>query len=318
MSTTKKKTLYGRYDDYAPPDDTQDGEGSRRGSHAVRLMGLSPAPEGQRRGKPIRATTPAPPPQSSAPRAKRVTPHGQESETRTTRVMLPMQKSGTVILRVTAAEGEPNDGLLTVTVELSGEDGSRERRDILLSAEQYTELRVHPGGISPEETERLMTAGELCRAIRRGLALLEYGDMSTRTLTAKLTRRGIPREVAEEATRWLAGRGFLQEESAALSRAVEGARKGWGLRRIQQDLLAHGYPPPSVETALGALSDPDDPAFVDFYASCLTQLRRRLGRGAPPPTDRAAREKLTAALLRQGFSMDEIREAMREQANTRS
>lgn len=304
MSTTKKKTLYGRYDDYAPPDDTQDGKGSRRGSRAVRLMGVSPAPEGQRRGKPIRATTPAPFPQLSETRAERVTPHGQES--------------GTVILRVTAAEGEPNDGLLTVTVELSGEDGTRERRDILLSAEQYTELGVRPGGISPEETERLMTAGELCRAIRQGLALLEYGDMSARTLTAKLTRRGIPREVAEEATRWLADRGFLREESAALSRAVEGARKGWGLRRIRQDLLAHGYPPPSVETALGALSDPDDPAFVDFYDSCLTQLRRRLGRDTPLPTDRAAREKLTAALLRQGFSMDEIREAMREQANTRS
>lgn len=304
MSSTKKKTLYGRYDDYALPDNSPDGTGSRRGSRAVRLTGLSPAPEGQRRGRPTRVTPPTPPLRSS--------------ETRAERVLLPVQQSGAVILRVTAAEGEKTDGLLTVSVELPDEDGSRQREDILLSAEQYAELGVHPGGISSEETERLMAAGELCRAIRRGLSLLEYGDMSARTLTAKLTRRGIPREIAEEAARWLANRGFLQEESAALSRAVEGARKGWGLRRIRQDLLAHGYPAPSVEAALGVLSDPDDPAFVDFYASCLAQLRRRLGRDTPPPTDRAAREKLTAALLRQGFSSDEIREAMREQASTGS
>lgn len=304
MSSTKKKTLYGRYDDYALPDDSPDGTGSRRGSRAVRLTGLSPAPEGQRRDRPTRATPPTPPLRSSATRAERV--------------LLPVQQSGAVILRVAAAEEEKTDGLLTVSVELPDESGFRRREDILLSAEQYAELGVHPGGISPEETERLMAAGELCRAIRRGLSLLEYGDMSARTLTAKLTRRGIPREVAEEAARWLADRGFLQEESAALSRAIEGARKGWGLRRIRQDLLAHGYPAPSVEAALGALNDPDDPAFVDFYASCLAQLRRRLGRDTPPPTDRAAREKLTAALLRQGFSADEIREAMREQANTRS
>lgn len=301
MSTTKKKTLYGRYDDYAPPDDPQNGEGSRRGSRAVRLTGLSPAPGGQRRDKPTRATIPVPSPQST--------------ETRAERVLLPMHEGEAVILRVTAAEGGANDGLLTVTVELSGEDGSRRQQDILLSVEQYAELGLHPGGISPEETERLMTAGQLCHAIRRGLALLEYGDMSARTLTAKLTRRDIPREIAEEAARWLADRGYLQEESAALSRAVEGARKGWGLRRIRQDLLAHGYPTPSVEAALGALSDPDDPAFVDFYDTCLTQLRRRLGRDTPPPTDRAAREKLTAALLRQGFSMDEVREAMHRQAS---
>lgn len=304
MNTTKKKTLYGRYDDYAPPDDPQNDKGSRRGSRAVRLTGLSPAPGGQRRVKPTRATIPAPSPQSSVTRAERVLSTAQES--------------GTVILRVTAAEGETNDGLLTVTVELSGEGGSRRQQDILLSVEQYAELGLHPGGISPEETERLMAAGELCHAIRRGLALLEYGDMSARTLTAKLTRRGIPREIAEEAARWLADKDYLQEESAALSRAVEGARKGWGLRRIRQDLLAHGYPVPSVEAALGALSDPDDPAFVDFYDSCLTQLRRRLGRDTPPPTDRAAREKLTAALLRQGFSMDEVREAMHRQADERA
>lgn len=318
MSSTKKKTLYGRYDDYALPDDSPDGAGSRRGSRAVRLTGLSPAPEGQRRGRPTRATPPTPPLRSSTTRAEQVAPHGQESETRAERVSLPVQQSGAVILRVAAAEGEKTDGLLTVSAELPDEGGSRRREDILLSAEQYAELGVHPGGISPEETERLMAAGELCRAIRKGLSLLEYGDMSARTLTAKLTRRGIPREVAEEAARWLSDRGFLQEESAALSRAVEGTRKGWGLRRIRQDLLAHGYPAPSVEAALGSLNDPDDPAFVDFYASCLAQLRRRLGRDTPPPTDRAAREKLTAALLRQGFSADEIREAMREQANTRS
>lgn len=281
----KQKTLYGRYDDYQPPEGGTGG--AHEGSRAVRLVTGTPAP------RPGRARAQAPAPDRRTP----------------DRVTETAETAGAVILRVEAA-GEGGE-LLAVALETPEPDGSRLRREVLVAVEQYAALGLHPGGITPEETRALLRAGSLCAAVRKGVELLSYGDASARTLVGKLTRRGIDREVAAEAVAYLADRGLLQENTAALGRASEGARKGWGLRRIRQDLLAHGYPSGSVNAALAALTDPEDPAFVDLEQACVAQVRRRLGPGVLPPTDRAARDKLVSALLRQGYSGEEIREALR-------
>lgn len=217
-----------------------------------------------------------------------------------------------MILRVVAEESEGGEyPLLTVTLELPGADGCRREERVRLLTEQYADLGLRIGSISDEMVEQILRAGELCRAIGRGLASLSYGDTSARGLTGKLIRHGIDRSVADEAVAWLMDRGMLREDSAALSRAVEGARKGWGIRRIRQDLMAHGYPAEATEEALSALQDPDGPFYVDMEAACLAQLQRRVGGDLSCLHDRPFREKLIAALLRQGFEMDEIRESMR-------
>lgn len=288
---TKQKTLYGRYDDYEIAV-TPDGESdTARTAHTARAVRLADTPAASRRGRAAGAIKRAP-------------------------VASPV--AGDVILCVEPAgdEGE----LLRVTLEtvsaaaetaVGPAAGSRLRREVLVAVEQYATLGLHPGGIDSATTEALLRAGNLCAAIRKGIDLLSYGDTSARTLAGKLTRRGIDREIAAEAVAYLADKGLLREEPAALGRATEGARKGWGLRRIRQDLLAHGYTDEAVSAALAALCDPDDPAFVDFYEACAEQVRRRIGHDVASLTDRAAREKLVAALLRQGYSGDEIREAVR-------
>lgn len=287
--STKQKTLYGRYDDYdiaVTPDGESD---TARTAHTARAVRLVDTPAASRRGRAVGAVKHAP---------------------------VASPAAGDVILCVEPAgdEGE----LLRVTLETAETacepTGSRLRREVLVAVEQYAALGLHPGGIDSATTEALLRAGSLCAAIRKGIDLLSYGDTSARTLAGKLTRRGIDREIAAEAVAYLTDKGLLREDPAALGRATEGARKGWGLRRIRQDLLAHGYTDEAVSVALAALGDPDDPAFVDFYEACAEQVRRRIGRDVTPLTDRAAREKLVAALLRQGYSGDEIREAMRSVA----
>ena len=162
---------------------------------------------------------------------------------------------------------------------------------------------------------RILDAGRLCEAIRMGMSLLYYGDLSERRMVYKLTARGMERAVAQKAAHYLCERGLLQETESAVHRARQSVRKGWGRRRIADDLRAHGYADGAIEDALVALED------VDFEALCAEVIRKKY-RSVPDssPTGRAARQKMIAALLRLGFSMDEVRHAMHtvmaEKANT--
>lgn len=282
----KRKTLYGRYDDYAASEEDSAAGGNR----AFRLSDM-PAPRQGRRG--AGGSRPEACPQT------RPQPHPETED----------REQGARILRVvTDADGET----LTVTLETQGEDGARLRRKIPLTVEQYAALKVQPGRLSEEEADRLEHAGRLCLAIRKAGELLGYGDMSARALVRKLTARGIDRAVADEAADWLAARGMLREDASALARAVADARKGWGPRRIRQDLLAHGYPSEAADAALDALHDPEDPAYVDFDSVCRSVLRVKLGRDAALTADRAACGRLIAAMMRLGYDSDTVREALRD------
>jgi hypothetical protein len=65
--------------------------------------------------------------------------------------------------------------------------------------EQYAELKVQTGTVTPAYAETLLDAGRLCGAIRRGMALLQYGDQSARRLAYKLTAKGVDRDIAARA-----------------------------------------------------------------------------------------------------------------------
>ena len=63
---------------------------------------------------------------------------------------------------------------------------------------------------------------------------------------------------------------------------------------------------------MDTLNDPDDPAFVDFEYVCRCVLRTKLGRDTALLTDRAARGRLIAAMMRLGYEADTVRDAMRD------
>lgn len=281
-TTGKKKTLYGRYDDYMDSCGDQKGEGG----HALRLSEVvAPAHKQGRERNGGRQPVPDACPDYRS------------------------RQTGFAVHRVSAdAEGET----LTVTLDGPDEDGSPLRRRISLTVEQYAALGIRPGVISPDAAEALIHAGQLCLAIRKAGELLGYGDMSARSLVRKLTARGIDGDMAAEASDWMVAHGMLCENAAALARAAEGARKGWGPRRIRQDVLAHGYTAEAAQAAMDTLNDPDDPAFVDFDGSCLRTLSAKTRGDATVLADRNARRKLMAAMVRLGYGTDAVSEAMRK------
>lgn len=184
--------------------------------------------------------------------------------------------------------------------------GSPHRVKLRLLVEQYAELRAQGvpmvcGDISEEQASLLLEAGKLCAAIRRGMAALQYGDRSIRRLVASLTAKGIARETAEAAVDYLYRKGYIHEEETARRRAGCDLRKGWGPRRIREDLKAQGLDADAVDTAMEELSE------VDFHQACADVIRKKYGQ---LPAEREARQKMTAALMRLGYDLEHIRSAM--------
>ena len=205
------------------------------------------------------------------------------------------------VLSVTpAGEGET----VNVVLAMPAETGEKPLRfSFLLLVEQYADLGVQVGEVTPERAEALLEAGRLCGAIRRGIAMLGYADQSARRLAYKLTAKGVDRETAAAAVAYLAAKGYIHEDSTAALRAEQGLRKGWGERRIREDLCAHGFSRETVEEAMESLSD------VDWAEACAAVLRKRYGE---IPRDRGELQKLMAAMMRMGYDSDTVRSAMRE------
>ena len=210
------------------------------------------------------------------------------------------------VLSVTP-EGEGETIAVTMVLPTDGEEQKPRRIKLHLLVEQYANLRADGvsldcGDISEEHAALLIEAGELCEAIRRGMAALQYGDRSAHRLATSLGAKGIPRETAEAAAAYLARKGYIREEETARRRVGSDLRKGWGPRRIREDLRALGLESEAVDMAMEELSE------VDFDELCAEVIRKKYG---DLPAERGERQKMTAALMRLGYDADHIRGAMR-------
>ncbi len=204
-----------------------------------------------------------------------------------------------------SGEGETVEVVLSLPNQREDDadpDRKPTRLALHLLLEQYADLAPRKGGISAEEADALLIAGRLCAAIKRGMNLLQYGDMSARRLSYKLTAKGVDRTAAEEAAAYLTEKGYIREDNAAALRAAADVRKGWGPRRVREDLRANGFTPDAVEDALASLAD------VDFEENCAVLIRRKY---CPLPADRADTQKMVASLMRMGYDTDMIRSAAR-------
>lgn len=289
--------------------DTDGGEAAPRPLKAFRLMDSLEGGASHKKG-----STKVCPEESSLQKAER-RPTGSIKAT------VP-QKSVSASLepsrQIASATPEivPSDGLrvLSVTPEGEGETvvvvllvpnaetGKPDRLKLHLLVEQYADLGVREGELTQDQADVLMEAGALCAAIRRGMGLLQYGDRSVRRLAYKLTAKGVDRETAAAAAAYLAEKGYIREDDTARLRAEQSLRKGWGLRRICEDLRAQGFPSDVIDEVAEGLSE------VDFTENCAAVILKKYGE---IPEDRAGRQKLMAAMMRLGYDSDEIREAMR-------
>ena len=153
---------------------------------------------------------------------------------------------------------------------------------------------------------------QLEEAVRRGqvkekaLRLLSGRPMSRKELVDKLTARPrdkekepVPPELAEEAADRLEELGYLNDAEYARTVARHYAAKGYGERKLRDELWKRGVSREYWDQALEEVQDPTDA--MDAF------IRRKLmGR----TDDRETLGKLSAALARRGYRWEDIRSAL--------
>ena len=163
-----------------------------------------------------------------------------------------------------------------------------------------TELRLFAGReLDSEALNLLQRQSGLALAREKALQLVSQRQMSRRELSKKLREKGFDPETADYCVDWVTERGLLNEESYAAAVVRHYAAKGYGESRIRQELQRRGLPRELWEEALAAM--PEDPSKLD----------RLIAQRLHDPSNRDEVRKLTSALFRRGFGMEEIRSALK-------
>jgi SOS response regulatory protein OraA/RecX len=205
----------------------------------------------------------------------------------------------TITVRALRAQHEGAEMLVQLLLE-NGEH--QEQKSLVITTEQYCEFNLTRGPISEEVYEQIEDAAELCRALRSGESLLSYGANSVQALTRKLVGKGYKREVAAVAAERLAGYGLIDEERDMKREVEKCLRKLWGAKRISAHLWSKGYASETMQGLNELLED------VDFSQNCAALIKKHYGE---IPRDADEHRRMIASLSRYGYSIGEIREAIR-------
>lgn len=162
-----------------------------------------------------------------------------------------------------------------------------------------------------ELTEELRE--QLAEAVRRGevkekaLRLLSGRPMSRKELVDKLTARPrdkekepIPEELAEEAADRLEELGYLNDAEYAQTVARHYSAKGFGPRKVRDELFKRGVPRAYWDAALEEAEAPEDG--IDAF------IRQKL-RGRQP--DARELKRVSDALARRGYRWEDIKSGLR-------
>ena len=133
----------------------------------------------------------------------------------------------------------------------------------------------------------------------RALKLLGARAFGARELYDRLVEKGETEQNAAAAIRWLVELRLLDDAEYAAMLARHYAAKGYGPRRIRDELQRRKIPRELWDEAMEELPEQDDT--IDKL------LRVRLRSEEP---DRAELKRATDALIRRGFGWDEIRQAV--------
>lgn len=153
--------------------------------------------------------------------------------------------------------------------------------------------------LSPELVVQLQDTGKRSESRAKAARMASGRMLSRKELTDKLNRKGIDLNMAEETADWLESLGAVNDAAYAGVIARHYAASGYGPSRVRQELQKRGIPRELWADALSQL--PDSADAIDGF------LRKKLGGRTP---DRAMLKKLSGALLRRGFSWNDIRPAL--------
>lgn len=176
-----------------------------------------------------------------------------------------------------------------------------------LLAEMLMELGLpweftSPIAIDKDRCDELVFCIEKTAAIKKGLSLLEYAQNTAKALKRKLMQKGYSAEAASAAVEYLLSHGFIHEKNdAQLFSETLAKRKLYGRNRIKKELYAKGFGGDVIKEVMSSMEDED---FVEICAKRMDMMG-----GWELLTDRNRRQKTVAALMRYGFTYEDIKAA---------
>ena len=188
-----------------------------------------------------------------------------------------------------------------ICLELSEND----RYEFILSPEQYKEYGTKAGEtISEEVMQAMRTDMQFYSAVRRAYDILSYGENTKNQLIYKLVKRGFKRPLAIQVAEYMKEKGYIDEREQLLSYSNQLAtKKYYGRERILSEVVKHGFERDYVESILmESLKE------VDFVENCAYLIRRKYGQ---IPKDLNEFKKMIASLVRYGYSISEVKLAVR-------
>ncbi len=178
--------------------------------------------------------------------------------------------------------------------------GLGEKELVRVTEEEILSFGLYTGKeLTDEEVARLTQAGQTSGARAAAAKLVGAKPMSRGELTEKLARKGYTPEDAEGAADWLEELGVLDDSAYAAMVARHYTAKGYGLRKVQDELWRRKVPRALWAEAL-AQAEPPEEAIDKLIAQKL--------RGKTP--DQRELGKVQNFLLRRGFSWSEVKEGL--------
>lgn len=165
----------------------------------------------------------------------------------------------------------------------------------------YSEKYRNYKEINDEELTELLDAVSFRRAYNKGLDLLSRRPHGTKELIKKLCEKGHEKESAEKACDRLLELGLLNDEEFARILANElYERKGYGVKRIKQELAFRGIDREIAENAIESLD-------FDTQTRIILVIEKKY---KGKINDEKGRKRAIDGLLRLGYSYSDIKSAL--------
>ncbi len=148
-------------------------------------------------------------------------------------------------------------------------DGGEDERLVLNTIRFPCLIDIRVGDTLDDELLMLARySDEEYRARKKALSLLAYSDKNERTLVRKLVEHGISREMAEDVTREMTSRGYINESRQLERLILTDAARLYGPLKLLARLVNKGYSVSDIKRVMSELVESGELDF-DGYATRL-------------------------------------------------
>ncbi len=185
---------------------------------------------------------------------------------------------------------------------LTLEDGSA----LKVTDREMVDFALYDGmELDPDTLARLRDAALASRARRRAANILSARPLSRRELEKRLAEKGEAPEHAAAACDELERLGYLDDGAYAKQLVQYYVNRGYGPRKLREELYRRGVPREFWEEALEG-TEADEDALDRFVAAKLGRVER---------PDRKDIKRVSDALARRGYAWSDISAALRRYAD---